>query len=136
MALPTITSCAPISGPPPTTSFAPPTTYPAWERAIALLLDAGLDEVQRHDQALVQRLIDGLPTGWRLRSPADPASRSTLVFIDAQDTDAIGNALRALDSAGIDVGERAGMIRISPHIHNTERDIDRALDVLAKVPAS
>lgn len=110
-------------------------TYPAWERAVSLLLDAGMDEVERHDQALVQRLIDGMPTGWRLRSPVDQTSRSTLVFIDAKDTNAIDRALRALDSAGVDVGERAGMIRISPHVHNTGRDIDRVLDVLARVPA-
>lgn len=110
-------------------------TYPAWERSVSLLLDAGLDEVHRHDQALVQRLIDGLPTGWRLRSPADRTSRSTLVFIDAQGGDAIGSALRALDSAGVDVGERAGMIRISPHVHNTARDIDRLLDVLSSRPS-
>ncbi|HKO28028.1 MAG TPA: hypothetical protein VJU80_11265, partial [Solirubrobacteraceae bacterium] len=70
-----------------------------------------------------------------IRSPVDQMSRSTLVFIDAKDTAAIGSALRALDSAGVDVGERAGMIRISPHVHNTERDIDRVLDVLARVPA-
>jgi cysteine desulfurase/selenocysteine lyase len=109
-------------------------TYPAWERALSLLLDTGLDNVEDHDQALVQRLIDGLPAGWQLRSPTDPTSRSTLVFIDAAKPDAIGNALRALDTAGIDVGERARMIRISPHVHNTARDIDRVLEVLADVP--
>jgi selenocysteine lyase/cysteine desulfurase len=99
---------------------------------VSLLLDAGLDEVHRHDQALVQRLIDGLPEGWRLRSPADPASRSTLVFLQPPGDGEVQTALRALDAAGVDVGERTGLIRVSPHVHNDERDIDRVLEVLAQ----
>jgi selenocysteine lyase/cysteine desulfurase len=106
-------------------------TYPAWERSVAMLLDAGLADVHRRDQALVQRLIDGLPSGWRLRSPADRDSRSTLVFLEPAAGGPIDDAVRALDAAGVDVGERAGMIRVSPHVHNTARDIDRVLDTLA-----
>src|SRR4051794_34458501 len=107
-------------------------TYPAWERAVSLLLDAGLDEVERHDQSLVQRLIDGLPAGWRLRSPADGASRSSLVFVASDGGDRVAEAMQILDAAGVDAGERAGMIRLSPHVHNTEADIGRALDALVR----
>ncbi|MPZ54304.1 MAG: aminotransferase class V-fold PLP-dependent enzyme [Acidimicrobiia bacterium] len=107
-------------------------TYPAWERAVAVLLDIGLDQVQRHDQLLVDQLIEGLPTGWRLRSPASGPERSTLVFVEPEHPDTVDRALVRLDTAGVDAGERTGMVRLSPHIHNITEDMDRTLAALAR----
>ena len=106
-------------------------TYPAWERAISLLLDIGLEQIERHDQALVTQLVDGLPGGWNLRSPNDEARRSTLVFLEPDSPDTVDHALQRLDTAGVDAGQRTGMLRLSPHIHNTPDDIDRVLAPLA-----
>jgi selenocysteine lyase/cysteine desulfurase len=106
-------------------------TYPAWRQAVALLLDHGLEEIERHDQALVDQLIDGLPRHWRLCSPATGPQRSTLVFIEPDESDGVQRALARLASAGIDAGQRVGRLRISPHIHNTSEDIDRLLVALA-----
>jgi cysteine desulfurase/selenocysteine lyase len=106
-------------------------TYPAWEQAVSLLLDVGLDRIERHDQALVQRIIDGLPAGWRLRSPAERSARSTLVFLEGLDDHTTARGARALDAAGVDVAMRVGSLRLSPHLHNTPEDIDRALEALA-----
>jgi selenocysteine lyase/cysteine desulfurase len=106
-------------------------TYPAWERAVALLLELGLERVEEHDQALVQRLVDGLPAGWRLRSPASRDTRSTLVFIEADDPDATQVGFERLAAAAVDVGRRAGALRLAPHVHNSEHDIDRALEALS-----
>jgi cysteine desulfurase / selenocysteine lyase len=107
-------------------------TFPAWERAASLLLDHGIDEIERHDQALIERLIDGLPDGWKLRSPAARGERSTLVFLEPDPPDTLEQALARLDAAGVDGGERTGQLRLSPHIHNTPEDIDRALAALAR----
>jgi cysteine desulfurase / selenocysteine lyase len=104
--------------------------FPAWQSAVSLLLDHGIREIQRHDQSLIDQLIAGLPRGWRLRSPASGAERSTLVFLEPELPDTVEQALLRLDSAGVDAGERAGKIRISPHIHNTPADVDRALAAL------
>ncbi|MBV9604951.1 MAG: aminotransferase class V-fold PLP-dependent enzyme [Solirubrobacterales bacterium] len=106
-------------------------TFPAWDTAVSLLLDVGLDTIERHDQALVQQIIDGLPNGWKLTSPRARDERSTLVFIEPGRTDTVADALGRLDAAGVDVAQRAGKIRISPHLHNSEDDIDRALSALA-----
>ena len=35
-----------------------------------------------------------------------------------------------LTDAGVDVALRRGQLRVSPHLYNTEADIDRALEVL------
>jgi selenocysteine lyase/cysteine desulfurase len=104
--------------------------FPAWDRAINLLLDHGLDAVERHDQALVDQLIDGLPAAWHLRSPRTRPERSTLVFLEPAEPDTVTEALRRLHAAGVDAGERTGKLRISPHVHNTPQDIERALIAL------
>lgn len=106
-------------------------TFPAWERAVRLLLDHGLDEVERHDQALVDQLVDGLPGAWTLCSPRARGERSTLVFLEPDGPDTVERALDRLDAVGVDVGERAGRIRVAPHVHNTSEDIDRVLQALA-----
>jgi cysteine desulfurase / selenocysteine lyase len=110
-------------------------TYPAWEQAIGLLLDVGIEHIEAHDQALVQRLIDGVPAGWRLRSPRDRDSRSTLVFLEGQEPETTTRGARHLETAGVDVAERVGVLRVSPHLHNTTADIDRTLEALAAVTA-
>lgn len=53
------------------------------------------------------------------------------MFLEPDPPDTVEQALRRLNAAGVDAGERAGKIRISPHIHNTPADIDRALSALA-----
>jgi len=106
-------------------------TFPAWHAAVSLLLDHGIDAVERHDQSLIDQLLDGLPDGWKLHSPAARAERSTLVFLEPERPDTVKQALARLDAAGVDGGERAGKIRLSPHIHNTPQDIDRTLAALA-----
>lgn len=105
--------------------------FPAWQRAVSLLLDHGVDEIERHDQSLIDHLIAELPRGWKLRSPASGAERSTLVFLEPDRPDTVEEALHRLDIAGIDGGERAGKIRLSPHVHNTSGDIERTLAALA-----
>ena len=106
-------------------------TYPAWEQAVALLLDVGLERVEAHDQALVQRLVDGLPAGWRLQSPSNRELRSTLVFLEGRDPHLTESGARELEAAGVDVAQRVGALRLSPHLHNTDHHVDRALEALA-----
>lgn len=53
-------------------------TFPAWDRAVTLLVEQGLEQVEDYDQALVDQLIDGLPKHWTLTSPRARAERSTL----------------------------------------------------------
>jgi selenocysteine lyase/cysteine desulfurase len=106
--------------------------FPAWERAVSLLLDHGMANMEAHDQRLVDQLLGGLPAGWRLRSPRSGAERSTLVLLELKHPDTVERALARLDAADIDAAERDGWLRIAPHIHNTTDDIDRVLTALAR----
>jgi cysteine desulfurase/selenocysteine lyase len=105
-------------------------TFPAWATAIDLLLDRGIESIAEHDQNLVARLIDGLPSGWRLHSPRAQPERSTLVFVEPTSGADIQEKHRRLAESGIDVAQRAGALRISPHLHNGADDIDRLLGEL------
>jgi cysteine desulfurase / selenocysteine lyase len=102
-----------------------------WLAALDVLLDAGIERIAVHDQDLVGRLLDGLgPERWELVSPAAPPARSTLVLFRPRGDELTGDVRARLSAAGVDVAERNGCVRISPHAHNTVEDIDRALDVL------
>ena len=102
-----------------------------WTAAVEYLLGIGLDGVAARDQALVERLLQGLdPDRYRLASPRRGPGRSTLVVLDHRQPGRTETLHRELAAAGVDVALRRGRLRVSPHLYNTEADIDRALEVL------
>ena len=104
--------------------------FPAWTESVRLLVDHGIDRVAAHDQALVQRLIDGLDDrDVELLSPREGPARSTLVYVRHRHL-AAEEVRSRLVAAGIETAMREGNLRLSPHIYNEATEIDRALDVL------
>ncbi len=88
--------------------------------------------VERHARALLDRLLEGLPEGFRPVSEMDPRYRSNLLSIAAESDAATGRAFEALLAGRVSVSRREGAIRVSPHIYNTGDDIDRLLEVLRR----
>ena len=94
---------------------------PAWfswvgaAPAIELVASIGVPAIQAHDVALANRFRVGLGLA---------ASDSAIVSA------AVPDAARRLESAGIRAASRAGSLRASFHLYNTEQDVDAALDVL------
>jgi selenocysteine lyase/cysteine desulfurase len=93
----------------------------AWvgaEPALALLIawqaDGALDQVR----ALARRLAAGV---------GRPAPSASIVSLRV--ADAVG-AERALAETGVRCAARKGNLRLSPHVYNTEDDIDRAIAAL------
>jgi selenocysteine lyase/cysteine desulfurase len=104
--------------------------FTAFAASIEYLLAIGIETVEAHDQALVERLLAGLPEGaFEVLSPRAGPARSTLVLI-SKDRARNRRVYEALAAAGIHVAFRAGSLRISPHVYNTPDDIDRALAAL------
>jgi cysteine desulfurase/selenocysteine lyase len=105
--------------------------FTAWTVAIEYLLGIGVDAIAKYDQKLVGRFVDGLDsTRYRLISPASGPRRSTLVVFTAVDSSRNQSSYDSLTAAGIHIALRAGGLRVSPHLYNSDDDIDRALDVL------
>lgn len=97
-------------------------TSPAWfswvgtEPALRVLNEIGVENVYAHDIALANRFRRGL---------GEPESNSAIV------TSAIEDATDKLARAGIMAAARAGRLRASFHLYNTEADVDAALNALS-----
>ena len=95
---------------------------PAWfcwvgaAPAIELLERIGVAAVHDHDVGLANRFLTGLG-----RPPGD----SAIVTVDAPDAE------RRLAAAGIRAAVRAGRVRASFHLYNTEDDADAAVRALS-----
>jgi cysteine desulfurase/selenocysteine lyase len=102
-----------------------------WTASVEYLLELGVERVAAWDQSLVERFLQGLdPDRYRLVSPREGPRRSTLVVFGHRQPDRTEALFERLTAAGVDVALRRGQLRISPHLYNTEADIDRALEVL------
>src|SRR4051794_5391520 len=96
-------------------------TSPAWfswvgtEPALRVVNEIGVEAIHEHDLKLANRFREGL---------GEPPGDSAIVTSDVED------ATEKLAAAGIMAAARAGRLRASFHLYNTEQDVDRALDAL------
>ena len=87
--------------------------------------------VKAHNDRLIDRMFAGLPVaGVQPASPLDPAARGPYGCIRASSPDQTRALFEALKAARVIVSLRQGNIRVSPHLYNTEDDIDRLLTVV------
>lgn len=90
-----------------------------------LLEETGWDTVFSRNRALADRLADGVRAqGFTLRISDNAAHRSAIVMVAVDDPK---GCVAHLDRAGIVVDARPGHVRISPHVYNTEDEVDQAV---------
>lgn len=105
--------------------------FKPWTAAVEYLLAQGVAAIAAHNQSLVAQLIEGLDVSkYTLLSPAAGAARSTLVFISARRKERNRLVYERLREEKIFVAQRAGKLRIAPHLYNTRADIERLLSLL------
>jgi kynureninase len=87
----------------------------------------GVEFVQRHNARLRKQIVDKIDGGALLSPQEDAASGATLVlnFGERQ-----GQVVHAMLAAGIAFDVRPAGMRLSPHIYNTEEEIERLLACL------
>ena len=101
-----------------------------WIESLQLIVDTDVEVIANWDQRLVELLIKGLdPDLYRLVSPADGPSRSTLVVLESTDGSS-KQRHEQLARDGVDVAYREGNLRLSPHLFNTPEQIRMTLDAL------
>lgn len=96
--------------------------YVGAEQSLAFLDEVGIENVRDHNLALAARYREGLASLGHTPVPAGSVVVST---------PGLAHRLDALTAADIVVSVRAGNLRASFHLYNTEADVDRVLDVLA-----
>ena len=108
--------------------------YKPWAASIEYLLEKGVKRIHMYDDQLVSRFIDNLDRdSYELLSPETGKTRSTLIFISHKQQKRNKALFEHLWKNDIMVAYRVGNLRISPHLYNTEEDIDRALSLLNKI---
>jgi selenocysteine lyase/cysteine desulfurase len=101
-------------------------TSPAWfswvgtARSLAILEEISIVRIHDHDMRLAARFCDALG----LPPPVSP-----IVYVEAD------GAFDRLMNAGIRASVRAGRMRASFHIYNTDDHVDAAVEALAKASA-
>ncbi len=93
-----------------------------------ILAGRGVDAIYAYNQALLDRLIAGLPSSAFL-STTLTGHRGSAALIAVRDYDA---AARDLAEAGVAHDTRKGAVRISIHLYNDEEDVDALTDVLTR----
>ena len=103
----------------------------ALDASLEFLLRVGVDRVWQHCGRLISEMIERLPLDHCvLASPADPADRGPYACVAARKREETPLLFQRLQEAGVIVSLREGALRVSPHLYNSERDIDRLLTVL------
>ena len=97
---------------------------------LAYLERVGVARIEEHTVGLAQRLYDGLVhQGQRMFTP--PGNRSSIVT--CYTTRPMPDVRAAFHAANVDVTVRNSQVRISPALFNTADEIDRCLEVTARL---
>jgi cysteine desulfurase / selenocysteine lyase len=113
---------------PETASFS---NLAAMDASLELLLRVGVETVWDHARRLIAMMIERLPRDrCVLASPASADDRGSYACVAARKPEMTGQMFERLRAAQVHVSLREGGLRISPHLYNSERDIDRLLTVL------
>ncbi|MEM3597165.1 MAG: aminotransferase class V-fold PLP-dependent enzyme [Candidatus Bathyarchaeia archaeon] len=99
--------------------------------AMKMLLEFGIENVERRIIALTDHLIEALKNlGLQLQTPEERQHRSGIVNFKI---DKPKEAVQRLSQNGIVVSARANGIRVSPHFYNTEEEIDKLIEEIKKI---
>jgi selenocysteine lyase/cysteine desulfurase len=101
--------------------------YVVAANSIALIADIGIDTICAHNQALNQRVLDAIPAEVSLTPLRADQRGGTLVlnFGERQ-----GEVEQKLAGAGVHFDSRPTGMRMSPHIYNSEAEIDTVIACL------
>ena len=102
-----------------------------WQASLEYLLSKDLKVISMYNQQLVSQLVHGLETmGFRIISPLTEKNRSALVVFSHPEDQKNKQMYNYLYQNGFDLSFRAGLLRASPHLYNTESQIDGLLNLL------
>ena len=98
--------------------------------SLRLLQEVGLENVRQRIRQLAAYLREGLTRkGLYVRGSENPEEQSGIVSFRREGLDSVAET-RRLAGQGIVVAARDGAIRVSPHVYNSEEDIDRLLEAV------
>jgi cysteine desulfurase / selenocysteine lyase len=89
------------------------------------------ETVAAHNRALMELMFERLPKDRCVAaSPLDAARRGPYACFSARTVEKTAEIYKKLQAENVFVSLREGNLRVSPHVFNTERDIDRLIAVV------
>jgi selenocysteine lyase/cysteine desulfurase len=102
--------------------------FAAMDASLQFVLQLGPESVQAHNRKLMDLLFERLPKDRCVpASPLDSAQRGPYGCFTARSPEKTAELYRQLVKEKVITSLREGNIRVSPHLYNTERDIDRLI---------
>jgi selenocysteine lyase/cysteine desulfurase len=103
----------------------------AMDASVDFVLHVGPKLVLEHNRKLIEFLFQRLPKDCILASPLDSTQRGPYGCFTARTPEKTAELYQKLQKENIIVSMRAGRIRVSPHLFNSERDINRLISVVS-----
>ena len=104
----------------------------ALDASVDFVVRLGPELVAEHNRKLIELMFERLPKDrFVLASPLDAARRGPYGCFAARSPEKTAEHYQHLRKENVAVSLREGNIRVSPHLYNTERDIDRLISVVA-----
>ena len=114
---------------PETASF---TNLAAFDAALNLVNSVGTDKIYEHAASLSRLVAERLPMDrCVLASPSNSERRGQFVCVAARTPEKTADLFKKLREEKIIVCLREGVLRISPHIYNTEHDVLRLIAAMS-----
>jgi cysteine desulfurase/selenocysteine lyase len=103
----------------------------AMDASVDFVVRMGPERVATHNRKLIELMFERLPKDrFVIASPLDAARRGTYGCFAARSKEKTAEVYQHLRKENVIVSLREGNIRVSPHLYNTERDIDRLISVV------
>jgi cysteine desulfurase / selenocysteine lyase len=103
----------------------------AMDVSVDFVVRMGPELVAAHNRKLIELMFERLPKDrFVLASPLDAARRGPYGCFAARSPEKTAEVYKHLRQENVVVSLREGNIRVSPHLYNTERDIDRLISVV------
>jgi selenocysteine lyase/cysteine desulfurase len=102
----------------------------AMDASVSFVLSTGPKLIYQRNQELIQRLFEILPDSCLPASPIDPARRGSSGCFTARTPQQTKSLYQALRKQNVIVSMREGKIRVSPHLFNSEPDIERLIGIV------
>ena len=103
----------------------------AMDASVDFVLRVGPAFVREHNRQLLDFLFENLPEECVLASPLNSAQRGPCGSFTARTPEKTVELFKKLEKEHVIVSLREGRIRVSPHLFNSERDINRLINLVS-----